>query len=97
VEREITEYEFFKKLKALPFIEKIVLFGSRARGDNMPRSDIDLAIWCPTATRYDWLKVVDIIDDADTLLKIDCVRWDAETDPRFRENIEKYQKVLYVK
>ena len=26
-------------------IEKIVLFGSRARGDNQPKSDIDLAVY----------------------------------------------------
>ena len=27
-------------------INKVILFGSRARGDNGDRSDIDLAIYC---------------------------------------------------
>jgi predicted nucleotidyltransferase len=97
MERKIAEYDFFKKLETLPFVEKIILFGSRARGDGAPCSDIDLAVWCPGATEEDWYKVMDIIDNADTLLEIDCVRLDTETNQRFRENIEKYQKVLYTK
>ena len=43
---DINRYDFIKKLKALPFVERIILFGSRARGDNLPRADIDLAIDC---------------------------------------------------
>ncbi len=39
-------YQFIEKLKALPFIAEIWLFGSRARGDNGKKSDIDLAILC---------------------------------------------------
>jgi len=96
-EREITDYTFFRKLIALPFVEKIILFGSRARGDNAPRADIDIAIWCPKATQADWHKIVDIIDEADTLLEIDCIRLDTEPSGRFRDNIEEYQKVLYAK
>ena len=41
LEKEIVE-EISKKY---PEIEKVVLFGSRARGDNSSRSDIDLAIY----------------------------------------------------
>ncbi len=40
----VTDYQFFKKLCALPFIEQIWLYGSRARENNKSRSDIDLAI-----------------------------------------------------
>ncbi len=65
-----------EKLKSLPFIDEIWLFGSRARGDNLERSDIDLAILCSSASDSDWLKVNDIIENADTLLKIDCIRFD---------------------
>lgn len=58
---------------------KIWLFGLRARGDHRPKSDIDLAILCPNATETDWLSVMDIIDDSDTRLKIDCVKFDQDT------------------
>ena len=39
-------------------------------------SDIDIAIICPTATSLQWLQLVRIIENSDTLLKIDCVRFD---------------------
>jgi len=72
----VIDYTFFQELEKLPFIEKIWLYGSRARGDAWDRSDIDIAIECPKASDADWHKVLDIIENADTLLKIDCVRLD---------------------
>ncbi|RZI47754.1 nucleotidyltransferase domain-containing protein [Rickettsiales endosymbiont of Peranema trichophorum] len=70
------DYQFITQLKNLPFVDEMWLFGSRARGDHQDRSDIDIAIVCPEATRDDWLKVTDIVENADTLLKIDCLRFD---------------------
>lgn len=65
----IFHYKFINKLKALKFVEEILLFGSRARGDNSDRSDIDIVIVCPNATDSDWFEVLQIIENADTLLK----------------------------
>ncbi|WPY01396.1 Nucleotidyltransferase domain protein [Candidatus Trichorickettsia mobilis] len=76
----IKDYQFFKKLIQLPVIQEIWLFGSRARGDNQERADIDLAIYCPDASNNNWLTILDIIEAADTLLKIDCIRLDELTD-----------------
>lgn len=69
-------YRFLNELKALPYVDRILLFGSRARGDYMETSDIDIAITCPHASPQEWLKIIDIVEEADTLLKIDCIRWD---------------------
>ncbi len=91
-------YQFIEKLKSLPFIDEIWLFGSRARGDNLERSDIDLAILCSSASDSDWLKVNDIIENADTLLKIDCVKFDQDTiSKELYDNILKDRKLLYDK
>src|SRR5205085_6505675 len=73
MDKAIKEYQFFQKLIELPFVESIILYGSRARGEARERADIDMAIDCPLATQEDWQQVLQIIDDADTLLKIDCV------------------------
>ena len=90
-------YEFIARLKNLPFIEQIWLFGSRARGDHEERSDIDIAILCPQATATDWLKVNNIIATADTLLKIDCIRFDRHTmSTEFYANILRDKKVIYM-
>lgn len=77
---EIRSFQFFKDLTKLAIIEKIYLYGSRARGDHKSRSDIDLAIVCSQASDDDWYLVLDIVDAADTLLKIDCVRLDTLGD-----------------
>jgi predicted nucleotidyltransferase len=94
----VEHYQFITQLKMIPYVDKIILFGSRARGDNAPRADIDLAIECPKAEAKDWLEVLEIIDGADTLLKIDCVRYDLlpETS-ELRTNILKEGKILYAK
>jgi len=96
--KPLLQYNFFNQLMAFDFIDEIWLFGSRARGDNKERSDIDLAIVCPRASDADWLKVVDIINNADTFLKIDCIRLDvSKLTPEFYANILKDKKVIYMK
>ncbi len=96
--KDISSYKFIENLKSLSFIDEIWLFGSRARGDHQERSDIDLAILCPLATESDWLNVMEIIEDADTLLKIDCLRCDPSLiSPSLYQNILKERRVLYVK
>lgn len=90
------QYDFTNKIAALPFVEAIYLFGSRARGNHRRRSDIDIAVYCPTASEAQWQDVLKIIDEADTLLPIDCVRLDAE--PEFsplKLAIETEKKVIY--
>jgi predicted nucleotidyltransferase len=93
---KILVYHFLDHLKALPFVEEIYLYGSRARGDNGRRSDIDLAVSCPGATDEEWGKVLEIIENADTLLEIDCVRLDTlGNHDRLKQNIVSQGKVLY--
>ncbi len=58
-------------------IEKIILFGSRARGDADPKSDIDVAIICPNITDRDWLDICDRVENIDTLLEINLIRFDS--------------------
>ena len=70
----IKDYKFYQHLTNLPFIQQIWLFGSRARGDHQERADLDLAILCNNPSFENWLKISSIIDSADTLLKIDCVK-----------------------
>nr|WP_232279120.1 nucleotidyltransferase [Rickettsia akari] len=49
-------------------------------------------------TDQKWLKVMDIIENADTLLKIDCVRFESTKISReLYENILKEKKIIYFK
>lgn len=92
--REITNFEFYRNLTKLPFVEEIWLFGSRARGDNQERADIDIAIFCPKADIRDWFTIMDIIENADTLLKIDCIRMeDLDDDSPLKKSIKRGIKI----
>lgn len=92
------DYQFIAKLKKLPYIEEIWLFGSRARGDHREKSDIDIAILCNNSTEKEWDNIMNIIEDADTLLKIDCIKFDKDKISQdLYNNILKDKKVIYVK
>ena len=72
---------------------RLVLFGSRARGDHRPRSDIDLAVYdMPVENRgVFWLEA----EELPTLLKLDLVHISPGMDPAFLHNIEKDGVTLY--
>lgn len=88
-------YEFVNRIKNCSFVDEILLFGSRAREEHPERADIDLAIKCLSATDSDWETVLSIVDDADTLLDIDCVRFEQIKNEKFRDAILENHKVLF--
>lgn len=89
------KYNFIEKIKNLNFVKEVWLFGSRARGDNEDKSDIDLAIVCKeNTTDFDWNKIIDIIENRDTLLMVDFVRFDKLNNGKFKDNILRDKKVL---
>lgn len=77
----------------MPFVERVILFGSRARGTAGQFSDIDIAVICPRASIQEWFNVLDIVDNAQTLLSIDCLRFD-EVDQELQEKFKKEGIVL---
>ncbi len=74
-------------------IEKIILFGSRARGDYKRTSDIDLAIWGGNAARFR----ADIDEEVSTLLSFDIVNMDGSVQEELVDSIKREGKVLYEK
>lgn len=74
-------------------IEKIYLFGSRARGDYHRTSDIDLAVSGGDFDRF----ALDIDEDTSTLLKFDIVDLNCSVHPELLDAIQKEGRVLYEK
>ena len=73
--------------------KRIILFGSRAKGDFQKTSDIDIAI----ESDKNVLPIKDILDDeVDTLLKFDVVDLSA-TSEKLKDEIEKEGIVIYEK
>ncbi len=75
--------------------DRVILYGSHARGDAREDSDYDLAFVFPN-DRYDrWVRyVVDLDDAAVTLLPVDLLNWNEASDS-LRERICREGIVLY--
>lgn len=75
-------------------IEKVVLFGSRARGDNSPKSDIDLAIYAKS-NFSDFIE--DMENNTRTLLEFDFSNMRTVKDNFFIEQVNKEGIIIYEK
>lgn len=74
-------------------IEKVILFGSRARGDYQRASDIDLAVCGGDVISFS----LDVEENTTTLLTYDVVDINKNCQTKILESIEKEGKVLYEK
>ncbi len=74
-------------------VEKLILFGSRARGDNWERSDIDLAARGGNIIEFS----LNLDDEVRTLLMFDVVNLDKAVQRELLEEIERDGVVLYEK
>lgn len=74
-------------------ISKIILFGSRARGTNTERSDIDIAVYGGDFDGFYW----DIKEKIHSLLMFDIVQADLPISAELKEEIEKDGVMIYEK
>jgi predicted nucleotidyltransferase len=74
-------------------IGRVILFGSRARGNNSERSDIDLAVSGGDVLNFYY----DAEEQARTLLMFDVVDLNREISEELRQEIDRDGVVLYEK
>ena len=83
-----------ERFSRCPHVEKVILYGSRARGDEEERSDIDLAV-VGALTQEEWHEMQEYLEvEARTLLSVDLVRLDKVSD-KLKENIQREGVTLY--
>ena len=85
---------FVQRLSSLPQVERIILFGSRAVGENDPRADIDLAVSAPRLNRWQFARLRVEAFDSRTLYWISLVHLE-QTPDELRERIDHQGVVLY--
>ena len=73
-------------------LSRLILFGSRARGDNRERSDTDLAVSGGDVVRFS----LDV-EELPTLLSFDVVNLDGAVQPELLESIRREGITLYEK
>jgi nucleotidyltransferase substrate binding protein (TIGR01987 family) len=85
--------QLMDKIKMIAFnypnIYKIILFGSRARGDFRSSSDIDLAIFSKSESSLEVSNFTNDLEKLDTLFKFDIVFINPLTDEKLLANINK--------
>ena len=74
-------------------VTKIVLFGSRARGTNTERSDVDIAVYGGDFDGFYW----DIKEHTHSLLMIDVINLDAGISDGLKRELERDGVTLYEK
>lgn len=74
-------------------VHKVILFGSRARGDYRERSDIDLAFSGGKAAAF----TLDVDEMTSTLLEFDIIDLDKPAQSGLLDSIMSEGKVLYEK
>ena len=89
-DRVIKEITVFAKENS---IVKIVLFGSRARGDHTERSDVDLAVYGGDFDSFYW----NIKENIHSLLSFDVVDMNSRVTEELKKEIERDGVVIYEK
>jgi len=74
-------------------IQKVILFGSRSRGDYKERSDIDIAILGGNGDLF----ALDVDEETSTLLMYDIVNLDKAIRTELLESIQREGIVIYEK
>lgn len=75
--------------------KKIILFGSRAKGTETERSDIDIAV--AGVASCDIYELQEELDDIPTLYTIDLVDLDTCKNQLLLEDIKQYGREIYKK
>mgnify|MGYP000233587841 FL=1 len=74
-------------------VRKIILFGSRARGNNTERSDVDIAVYGGDFDSFYW----DIKEKINSLLMFDIIQADSAISDDLKHEIEKDGVIIYEK
>ena len=79
-----------------PGLDRLWIFGSRARGDHRQRSDIDLVADAPGWTLRDSLDFVEALKHLPMVYPVDCAWWqDKGLETAFRGQVEHDRRLLW--
>ena len=84
-------------IETFPQIEKVILYGSRAKGTYRNGSDIDLTLKGEGLNQSVLFKIEDELDDLMLPYTFDISVFDLVSDPDFRQHVERVGKVFYQK
>lgn len=78
-----------------PLIERVVIYGSRAKGNYKPSSDIDITLVSPKMELSELLKIDNEIDDLLLPYKFDISLFHQIDNPQMIEHIKRVGVLFY--
>ena len=78
-----------------PKVERVIIYGSRARGDYRPGSDIDLAVIAPKMRFDEFSRLWNEIDELPIAFNIDLLHLDTLENQALKEAIDDSGKAIY--
>lgn len=84
-------------LKKHPNIDKVLIFGSRAKGNYTEGSDIDLALIGENISFNELLDINIQIEDLELLYKVDVVDYNKNVGTSINEHIDRVGLLFYKK
>ena len=82
------------EVRRFPEVRAVYLYGSRARGDYSPQSDIDIAIDAPGLTQQNFAQLWSAIDALPIAFPLDCVWLQALPESPLKAQIERDRRVF---
>lgn len=83
--------------KKYDFINRVILYGSRAKGNYKPGSDIDLAIMGDDISLKDMQKLLLEVDELYLPYEVDLCIYDKITNPEFKAHIDRVGVAVYTR
>jgi predicted nucleotidyltransferase len=79
--------EFCRVFAHYPSIERVLIFGSRAKGSYQAGSDIDLAVVAPAMNDPEFARLWNEVDSLPLVFKVDLLHWDRLSNARLKDKI----------
>ncbi len=76
-------------------VKSIFLFGSRAKGNHSPGSDVDLALKGNDLEMSDLIEMKVLLDQTSLPYKIDLIIYERITEPMLKDNIDRVGIQIY--
>lgn len=86
--------DFCKVFSAYPEIEKVLIFGSRAKDTFNEGSDIDLAVFARTLSDQRFTRLWSELDALPLIFKMDVLHWDKLRNERLKNKILREGKIF---
>ena len=89
--------DLIKKLfQTFEKVEKVKIFGSRAKGNFKNSSDIDFAVYGEINEKL-LLHIASELDELPTPYKFDVIHYNDIENEKFKQSIDEFGKIFYIK